>query len=105
MRKPRKETELALRIYTAMVRDPQPLTAEQLMERTGAPKNYVLPILKARDSCGVMTSQKVTDGRAYTFTAEGFQYVRSLLEPLELSAAQWARIERRFNPPGRPRSH
>jgi DNA-binding transcriptional regulator GbsR (MarR family) len=103
MRKPRKETELALRIYAEMVRDPQPLTAEQLMERIGAPKNYVLPVLKARDSCGVMTSQKTPDGRTYTFTPEGFQYVRSLLEPLELSAAQWARIERKFNPPGRPR--
>jgi len=96
---------LALCIDAALIRAHRPLTAHEIALDTGIAEADVLRLIKSRLRGRKATLVKHTKNGEdrYTLTAERFQKVKPQLEGIQLGPAAWARAERKFDPPGRPR--
>ncbi len=99
--KPRRinESLQSLQTYAALIEAVRPITAREIMARTGVADGTLYPLLEKRISAGIVTELKGESPTRYDLSPAGYEVARAALLSLEIKTAAWLHCEWRFRPP------
>ena len=82
-----------------MVGTDGPITAREIMDRTGIADGTLYPILEKRVAAGIIVEVEGGHPARFDLSPDGYEVAKAILLSLELSSSAWLRCDRRHRPP------